>query len=343
MATTTHTDVLIVGAGIAGLMAAHAFIQPGAHILIIEKEPRAGGRMATRHLGAGLADTGAQFFTVRTPEFRPWMERWLDKELVYKWSMGWSDGSLGATPPDGHPRYAVHGGMSALADFLARDLNVIYDTRIVSISPQAQGWQVRDEKSRLYTASALVLTPPVPLALELLNAENVSLSAADQASLEHIEYAPCLAGIFAIQGEIKIPEPGAIQRPNAAITWIADNQRKGISRGVQLITVHAGTEYSRQLWGLPDWEVLVALESGLRLYRDYNAHTIESRLERWRYALPTSTHPERCLVAEGLPPLVFAGDAFGTPRIEGAALSGLAAGVTLSARMPFVSDEGKIS
>jgi predicted NAD/FAD-dependent oxidoreductase len=38
-----------------------------------------------------------------------------------------------------------------------------------------------------------------------------------------------------------------------------------------------------------------------------------------------ASYPERCLVAAKEPPLVFAGDGFGSPKVEGAALSGLAA------------------
>jgi predicted NAD/FAD-dependent oxidoreductase len=331
MAAQIHTDVLIVGAGIAGLMAANTLVKSGVRVTVVERRAHVGGRLATHALGPGKADTGAQFFTVRSPEFGGWVSQWLESGLVYQWSLGWSDGSLGATPPDGHPRYAVRGGMTALAEHLAQDIEIRCDTRLVSITPSAGSWEAHDDSGSTYTASALLLTPPVPLALELLDVQQVPLSAVDRAALERIEYGPSLAGIFWMAGDVRLPDPGAIQRPNAAITWIADNRRKGISPDASVITVHAGSEYSRQLWSLPDWEVLVALESSLRLYKDYNAHTVEARLERWPHATPMSQHPERCLIARDLPPLVFAGDAFGTPRVEGAALSGLSAGTALAA------------
>jgi predicted NAD/FAD-dependent oxidoreductase len=135
--------------------------------------------------------------------------------------------------------------------------------------------------------------------------------------------------MFLVDGEVKLPEPGALQRPDAPISWIADNQRKGISPDARVITVHAGPDYSRQLWDMPESEALAALRDGLQPFLGSSTTIVEAELKRWRYALPTTLHPERCLVADGLPLLVFAGDAFGEARVEGATLSGLAAAQAL--------------
>ena len=104
----THTDILIVGAGMAGLMAAHSLVQQHINVLLVEKNTRVGGRLATAKIDGGLADTGAQFFTVRNPHFRTYVDHWLGAGLVFEWAQGWSDGSLNGAPFDRHPRYAVH-------------------------------------------------------------------------------------------------------------------------------------------------------------------------------------------------------------------------------------------
>ena len=49
------------------------------------------------------------------------------------------------------------------------------------------------------------------------------------------------------------------------------------------------------------------------------------QIHRWRYSQPSTLHDESFLMAEGVPNLVYAGDAFAGPKIEGAALSGLSA------------------
>jgi predicted NAD/FAD-dependent oxidoreductase len=265
------------------------------------------------------------------------VDRWIDDGLVYRWSTGWSDGSLASAAADGHARYAVQGGMNALAKHLAQGLDTRVNVRLVGVSPDCGGWRSEDKGGRMYVSQALLLTPPVPQSLALLDAGGVKLEQEDRGILEYIEYAPCLAGLFQIDGSVNLPEPGALQRPEAAISWISDNRRKGISPDDTIITVHAGPDYSRRLFARPEAETLAELEAGLRPFLDQQTVIVEAQLKRWRYALPRVFHSGRCLVATGLPTLVFAGDAFGGPRIEGAALSGLFAGKVIGERFSIPS------
>jgi len=329
-APANSADVLIVGAGLSGLLAAHTLQAQGLSALLLDKGRSVGGRMATRRVGPGRADHGAQFFTVRSPEFLAWVERWQAEGLVYVWSTGWSDGSLAATPSDGHPRYAVRGGMNVLAQHLAQGLDVRVETQVAALAPKANGWQVADQTGQVYAGRGLLLTPPVPQSLALLEASGIVLADQDREILESIEYAPSLAGIFWLDQPLHLPEPGAMQRSNAPIAWMADNQRKGISPEATLATVHAAPEISEAAWQMPETAVLESLFEGLQPFLLPGTQVLEQQLKRWRYALPTQAYPERILVADGPLPLVFAGDAFGGPRVEGAALSGLAAGQALA-------------
>ncbi|NDJ77280.1 MAG: NAD(P)-binding protein [Chloroflexi bacterium] len=329
------TDVLIIGTGIAGMLAAHVLQEQGALVKLVDKGHYPGGRLASRDIGPGLADHGAQFFTVRNNRFESWVQRWQDEGLVYEWSRGWSNGSLAVSPTDGFPRYAVQGGMRRLGQHLAAGLDAHQDVQITRVGLEGQDWVAQDTAGETYTARALLLTPPVPQSLTLLDAGKVPLHGADRTALEQITYGPCLAGMFWLDTPARMPEPGAVQRPNAPIAWIADNRRKGISPNATVITVHAGPDYSRLLWNAPDWEVLVALAGTLRLYQTLDTNVIEQHLHRWRYSQPTSQLLHNHLLGRGdhHPLLAFAGDAFGSPRVEGAALSGLAAGTTLAARL----------
>jgi predicted NAD/FAD-dependent oxidoreductase len=72
--------------------------------------------------------------------------------------------------------------------------------------------------------------------------------------------------------------------------------------------------------------VLNALKTDLMLYMDNAVQIKDAQLKKWRYSRPLVIYPEYCMVAEYTPTLIFAGDAFGEGRVEGATRSGLEAG-----------------
>ena len=328
--TQVSAEVLIIGAGLSGIMAARELQAQGVDVCLVDKSERVGGRMATRSLGPGIADHGAQFFTVRTPEFQEIVDRWTSDGMVFVWSTGFSDGSISPHSTDGHPRHAVHGGANALAQYLAQDLrNVYVNTSVVTATCDESGWILQDEDGNLFLSEALIMTAPVPQSLLILDEGATILTRADHAALSRIEYAPSLTGLFWIEGRITLPQPGAIQRRNSQIAWIADNRHKGISPDATILTVQASEQYSQQMWSAPDERVLSAMRTGLQIFMPDSTQIREEQLKRWRYAAPTVTHEERCLVADNEAPLVFAGDAFGGPRVEGAVLSGIVAAQSL--------------
>lgn len=329
-------DVLIVGAGLAGLMAARVLEARGVSVTIFDKSSSVGGRMATRRIGPGLADHGAQFFTVRTPEFQELVDQWMDDDLVYVWSNGFSDGSLAPVSYDGHPRHAVRGGMNALMKYLARDLrDVRTNMQIVTATCDDTGWILQDQDGELYLGQSLIMTPPIPQTLKILDEGATLLPREDMDVLERIEYLPSLTVMFWVEGRVTLPQPGAVQRRDSSshIVWIADNAQKGISPEATIITMQASEAYSSQMWTASDERILKAFQTNLQIYLGQKAEIKEAQVKRWRYARPASTYDQRCFVADNTPSLILAGDAFGGPRVEGAVLSGLMAGQAMLERM----------
>jgi predicted NAD/FAD-dependent oxidoreductase len=111
---------------------------------------------------------------------------------------------------------------------------------------------------------------------------------------------------------------------------MADNQLKGIS-AVPAVTIHATAEFSLSYWDAADNEIADLLFGAASLDSAVVPET--TQIQRWLYAQPSVLHPEKFLRIGGVAPLVCAGDAFGGAKVEGAALSGIAAAQELLAAL----------
>jgi monoamine oxidase len=61
-------DVLVIGAGMAGLTAARALAEAGVRVLVLEAQNRVGGRILTERIGDQVIELGAEFVHGRPPE-----------------------------------------------------------------------------------------------------------------------------------------------------------------------------------------------------------------------------------------------------------------------------------
>jgi renalase len=309
--------VVVVGAGLSGLVAAQGCSADGHAVTVLDKGRGPGGRLATRRIGSATFDHGAQFFTVRSPEFADLVEHWRNDGLVAEWCRGF-------TGDDGHPRWIATGGMNSIAKHLARDLDVRCSTLVFAIRPgPAGGWAVGLDDGTAIDADAVIVTCPLPQSFSLLVASGVTLPEA----LTGTDYERTLGLLAVLSGPSAVPAPGGLQHPDAVFSFIGDNAAKGVS-GSPALTFHANAEWSAAHW---DDDHTVAHQLLLDAASPWlgDASVVDSQFKRWRFATPLSLWPDPCWSATtddgAAAPLVLAGDAFKSARMEGAALSGLAA------------------
>ncbi len=322
----TGRRVAVLGAGIAGLAAARVLTDAGHQVTVLDKARSVGGRLATRRLddAGAVADHGAQFFTVRSTEMAELRDRLERDGLLVEWNHGFGD------PPDGHPRYAIAGGMNQLAKWMAEplaDVRCGWMATSVSYTPDGVVQITGDNSTgaeESLTLDAAVITSPLPQTLALLDAEVISND--ERRLLESVSYDPTLAILASCSAPLELGASGARRFDTGALSIVVDNSSKGVGSSPSL-TAHASSDWSRAHWDDPDTDALMELvalvdaELGTSLL-------VEPQLKRWRYATPVSTLSDRFMALEhhGGGAIVLAGDAFGGPKIEGAYLSGLAAG-----------------
>jgi len=187
-------EVLVVGAGMAGLTAATERAAAGDRVTVVDKGRRPGGRMATRRVEGVPYATGAPSFAAGTDIFRAAIRTWETEGHV-------------APDPDGAGRWRGRPTMrdlpTALADALAdRSGTAIHlASTVTGLRVEAGSWQVTLTEGddtpapSVRRADVLVLTAPAPQTLALLDGPGAGLLAAQDtlARLAAVAYTPCLA------------------------------------------------------------------------------------------------------------------------------------------------------
>ena len=306
-------NITVIGAGLSGLVAARSLASRGHSVIVLDKGRGVGGRLATRRIGEAVFDHGAQFFTVRDPKFQALVDGWLAADVVRVWCHGFG------AEQDGFPRYVGSAGMTSIAKHLAMGLDVRASSLVFSVLPAANGgWTTTLDTGEAFDSDAVILTAPIPQSFGFAFTGGVEFPE----ELRTIDYDRTLGLLVALDGSPAIPSPGALQNPDGVFSFVGDNQAKGISP-VPAVTFHANPQWSAEHWDTPHDEAEELLRSAAAAHLG-NASILASNFKRWRFATPQRNWPDR-FWSNDAGNMVVAGDAFAGPRVEGAALSGLAA------------------
>ncbi len=319
------TPVAVVGAGIAGVVAARTLADHGLEVTVFDKGYAPGGRMSSRRdpsLGQWF-DHGAQQFSAKTEPFKRWLRSWIDEGVVAKWQ-----GALAhVTEPGTHEaveptrsRFVATPQMHALVQHIASDLaDVRPKTRVTDTRRTGDGWWLTlDSGEEVGPYGALVCATPAAQAAPLLAPSPLGARAEDLATHQVSSWALMLA----------FDEPvglafDAATVEGSPIAWVARETSKPGRDANERWVAHANEtwtranlerdkdEVARDL--LAAWTTLFGAAEPTRVV----AH-------RWRYALGGAGLAQRHLADEESL-AVACGDWCVDGRVEGAYLSGVAA------------------
>ena len=304
-----HHDILIIGAGMAGLACARALADAGLTPRLIDKGRGPGGRMAARRVSVGDAevsfDHGAQYFTARDPAFRAAVADWQAAAAAAPWPAAGADAFVG-TP-----------GMNAPLKAMARDLSVAWGVRALALRREGALWHVATDHGGAITARSVLVATPAEQAADLLRDAAPELAAVPAS----VASTPCWAVLAAFAAPLPIATD--CMRGEGAISWAARNSSKPERARAETWVIHASPERSRAMIDQPK-QAVVAL-----LLDDFCAMAglaslpplLHGDAHRWLYALPESAAGGPATFDPVLR-LGLAGDYLHSPRVEGAFLSG---------------------
>ncbi len=309
----------IIGAGLSGLMAGRVLQDRGLHVTLFDKGRRPGGRANTREHGPFLFDHGAQFFTVRDPLIRPFLDSWLREGVVTEWksSLVRIQGKEVEAARDS-TRYVGVPGMIALAEHLAQHLDVRVNHPVERLRKMEGGWALHTADPTHHDLFDIVIVAvPAPQAVPLLApAPRIQ----DQA--RGVEMAPCWAGMYVFAQPLDLAFDGAFLS-GQALSWVARDSSKPGRPDAESWVLHAGPEWTRDHWDRDREEVAEALAQEFGEIFGPLPEVVFSRAHRWAYALASDPTPGGALY-DAERQIGACGDWCQGGRMEGALVSGMA-------------------
>lgn len=281
---------LIIGAGMSGLYLGHELKKHAKNFLILEKSKGVGGRLATRRINNLGLDHGAPFLKSHHLLF----------ELLKTFHI--HDGRIA---PEG---IYTEGGMTSLPKKMAEQLPIVKDEKIISIVSSDSLWNCHSEKGTVYQTRNLIITAPIPQALELLQSSGIDYNH----ELNDVTYSKGLLGIFLSDEDLLIKET----LPENVHSVLKMMDRKLNPSGWVIRTTE---EFSESHFTQSDDEILAQIESLFAGCFESVPKLSHRELKKWRYVCPMSAFPQPYMeIKENL---FLIGDGFQYPDIRGALLS----------------------
>jgi renalase len=332
-------EIAIIGAGIAGLTCAQKLQQAGKTVVLIDKSRGLGGRLATRRLAGTHADHGVCYLQpkgdYRSDQLRQRFQHWIDELVSVGILRVWTeeihslsrDGVL-QPPTKLASYYAAPDGATSIAKYLGRDLEIIGNKLITSISPIDHGWQLSagDDDWSLTAAQVIIATPPA----QALAIARESIDSTCRQQLCSVRFSRSITAIAVYPtsqqaATATMPWRGIQCIDHPTLAWIGLDSSKQLDPIQPVLVVQSSAAFAEQYFDAPD---LAVIGQKLLAAADSVTQPLHApeliQVHRWGYAFAQNPLLDRFLTADTLAPLYFGGDWCGGNRVESAYQSGLA-------------------
>ena len=284
---TRKVDIVVIGAGIAGLSFARTMQQHGREVLILERSRAVGGRCATwRHADIAM-DYGVPFLHARSPLFWQTVDQLLGADVLSGWPQRVQGNGPTCQPralDPGVRHAASRSGLNTLAKKLAEDLEILRESEVTSLKTIHGGVQLSGANFSLSTQT-LVLAGANGESLRLLKDSDFGPSTAGAMALFGL--APTLPTLSLLvcydthparlDWEMLLPET------STSIQLISNESSKNAAGHKLGLCIQAQPAWSRQRLNLPveEWTRDILHEAAL-LLGDWAIKPEWHRPHRWR-------------------------------------------------------------
>jgi predicted NAD/FAD-dependent oxidoreductase len=334
------TDIIVIGAGMAGLVCAQQLTQAGYSVIVIDKSRGVGGRVATRRLHDTASDHGACYIKPKGKVSQRLIDVLVQKGDLEVWTdivHTQDNSSLAAHSPLPLP-YTAPAGMNAIAKFLAQGLEIHRGERVNKIELNSQNqWHLTSETNKEFTASSVVVAIPAPQAVMLL--ESLPENFLDNQFLEElrgVEYYPAITVMAGYPESSPQPEWKAITfKDNPVLGWIGLDSSKRKNPAQPHFVIHSSADFAEKYFESDLQQVgrKILENAALEINLSWLNNPQWMQVHRWRYAFPKTKLGYFSLAAKTSSPLVCCGDWCGGDLIESAMLSGIKAAEFINSKL----------
>lgn len=315
--------VAIVGSGLAGLVAATELRAAGVAATLFEKSRGPGGRMAAKRLpesAGGSADIGAQYFTIRNPAFRQFLEQYAGHDCWGEWQGRFRYQDDADVWQDMRPaqRYVGIPRMSAITRAISEGLDLRTGIRIATLQRDSQElWHLTDIEGGVHGGfDAVVLTPPPAQTEDLLTDSSLS-ALADDLNIRISRMQACWTVVVHFPQGSGAGVEGLM--PNSPVlSWAANNSSKpGRHDNGEWWVLHGDPDWSDANTEMDPEQVRETLLAEFLRCSGVTARPDDVLVHRWLYAKPRArTAPGHLWFDDQR--IAIAGDWLDGGRVEGA-------------------------
>jgi renalase len=282
-------DVMVIGAGVAGLQCARRLKSAGADALVLDRSDKPGGRCATRTFEGAPADYGAVFVHGDHPGFLAALQA-VDGPRVEGWPMRVHGRGMPCQPDAFAPfetRFAFAEGVNVFPRALAEGLPIRFGSLVSSVAVEQDGISVALASGEKLQARNLVLAMALEQSVPLLRMlEPAERMRGILGVLEMFASTPCLTVIAGYDANAPMPDWDiAYPEDEPALLLVSNESSKRPGGPGRVLVFQASARWSRERLERPKEESSrELLEIAARYLGSWAGVPRWTHPHRWKYS-----------------------------------------------------------